>query len=61
MAATGSAYAARRIISIVQTIATVQSVVDIGCARGTWSREWQAQGVNDIVGVDGEYVDRAQA
>ena len=58
MAATGSAYAARRIISIVQTIVTVQSVVDIGCARGTWLREWQAQGVNDIVGVDGEYVDR---
>ncbi len=58
MAATGSAYAARRIISIVQTIATVQSVVDIGCARGTWLREWQAQGVDDIVGVDGEYVDR---
>ena len=60
MAATGSAYAARRIISIVQTIVTVQSVVDIGCARGTWLREWQAQGVNDIVGVDGDYVDRGK-
>jgi len=58
MAATGSAYAARRIISIVRTIVTVNSVVDIGCARGTWLREWQAQGVDDIVGVDGGYVDR---
>ena len=58
MAATGSAYAARRIISIIHTITPVQSVVDIGCARGTWLREWQAQGVNDIAGVDGDYVER---
>jgi hypothetical protein len=57
MAATGSAYAARRIISIIHTIMPVQSVVDVGCARGTWLREWQAQGVNDIVGVDGDYVE----
>ena len=60
MAATGSAYAASRIISIVQSIMPVQSVVDIGCARGTWLREWQAHGVNDVVGVDGDYVDRAR-
>jgi SAM-dependent methyltransferase len=58
MTATGSAYAASRIISIVQTIMLVQSVVDIGCARGTWLRQWQAQGVNDVIGVDGGYVDR---
>ena len=49
-----------RIISIVQSIMPVQSVVDIGCARGTWLREWQAHGVNDVVGVDGDYVDRAR-
>ena len=60
MAATGSAYAASRIISIVQSIMPVRSVVDIGCARGTWLREWQAHGVNDVVGVDGDYVDRAR-
>lgn len=57
MAATGSAEAARRIIAAVRTILTVTSVVDIGCARGTWLRQWQAQGVNDVTGVDGAYVD----
>jgi hypothetical protein len=40
MAPTGSAYAASRIISIVQTILPVRSVVHIGCARGTWLRDW---------------------
>ncbi len=58
MAATGSAHAARRIISAVRTILPVQSVIDIGCARGTWLREWQAQSVDDVIGVDGDYVDR---
>ena len=60
MAATGSAYAARRIISAVRTTLPVRSVVDIGCARGTWLREWQAQAVDDVVGVDGDYVDRSK-
>src|SRR5260221_14754716 len=60
LAATGSAHAARRIISAVRTILPVRSVVDIGCARGTWLREWQAQAVDDVVGVDGDYVDRTR-
>jgi hypothetical protein len=58
MAAVASAHAARRIVTIVRTILPIGSVVDVGCARGTWLREWQAQGVDDIVGVDGDYVYR---
>jgi hypothetical protein len=60
MAATGSAYAARRIISAMRTVLPVQSVIDFGCARGTWLREWQAQAVDDVIGVDGGYVDRSK-
>jgi SAM-dependent methyltransferase len=60
MAASGSAYAARRIISVVHTILPVRSVADIGCARGTWLREWQAQTVADVIGVDGDYVERSK-
>ena len=60
MAATGSAYAAGRIISAMRTVLPVRSAVDFGCARGTWLREWQAQTVDDIVGVDGDYVDRSK-
>jgi SAM-dependent methyltransferase len=60
MAASGSVYSARRIISAVRTVLPVQSVIDIGCARGTWLREWQVQGVDDVLGVDGDYVDRSK-
>ena len=60
MTASGSAHAARRIISGLRTILPVRSVADIGCARGTWLREWQAQGVDDIVGVDGDYIERSK-
>jgi SAM-dependent methyltransferase len=60
MAATGSAHAATRIISVMRTVLPLRSVVDIGCARGTWLREWQAQGIDDVVGVDGDYVDRGK-
>jgi SAM-dependent methyltransferase len=60
MAATGSAYAACRIISLVRTILPVRSVLDVGCARGTWLREWHAQAVDDIIGMDGDYVDRSK-
>ena len=60
MAATGSVHAAQRIISAVRSILPVQSVLDVGCARGTWLRQWQAQGVADLAGVDGDYVDRGK-
>jgi hypothetical protein len=60
MAASGSAYAARRIISAIRTITPISSVADIGCARGTWLREWQAQAVDDVIGVDGDYVERSK-
>ena len=60
MAATGSADAARRIISLLQMIVPIRSVVDVGCARGTWLREWRNQGATDIAGVDGDYVDRSK-
>jgi hypothetical protein len=58
MAATGAVYAARRIVSVMRTVLPIRSVVDVGCARGTWLREWQAQSVDDVVGVDGDYVNR---
>jgi len=60
MTAAGSAYSARRIAEILQTITPIHAVLDVGCARGTWLRQWREQGVLDIVGLDGDYVDRAR-
>ncbi|MBM4343277.1 MAG: methyltransferase domain-containing protein [Deltaproteobacteria bacterium] len=36
-----------------------KSVVDFGCAQGAWLAAWQVAGADDVVGVDGDYVDRA--
>ncbi len=35
------------------------SVVDVGCGVGTWLGEVRRLGVDDILGVDGAYVDRS--
>ena len=36
----------------------MSSVLDVGCARGTWLRAWTKLGIIDVYGIDGEYVDR---
>jgi SAM-dependent methyltransferase len=36
----------------------IRSVVDVGCGLGTWLRVFRESGVEDIFGVDGEYVNR---
>src|SRR5262245_27668867 len=35
------------------------SVVDIGCARGDWLKAFMDQGILDVLGLDGNYVDRS--
>lgn len=36
------------------------SIVDVGCGLGTWVSVAQEMGVADIVGIDGDYVDRTK-
>jgi len=36
----------------------INSVVDIGCGVGTWLSVYKEQGVGEVFGVDGDYVDR---
>ena len=36
------------------------SVLDVGCGQGAWLAVWRAQGVDDVEGIDGEYVDRSR-
>jgi SAM-dependent methyltransferase len=57
-AAQSSAYSAAAISSILCRWLKVDSVLDVGCARGTWLRAWADRGVDDLHGVDGNYVDR---
>ena len=33
-------------------------MVDFGCAEGVWLSAWRDAGVQDVLGLDGDYVDR---
>jgi len=49
---------ARLIVNLVRGALPISSVVDFGCALGTWLSVWQQAGVEDVIGVDGPYVPR---
>ena len=55
----GARDSARATVPLVLDIVKPRSIVDVGCGIGTWLAEFQAAGVADYVGVDGDYVDRA--
>ncbi|HEY3732188.1 MAG TPA: class I SAM-dependent methyltransferase [Steroidobacteraceae bacterium] len=50
--------AAERVVPLLQQVLAPRSVLDVGCGPGAWLGVWQRQGVDDLVGVDGDYVDR---
>ena len=52
-----SRYSANTIVNILREVLPIESVLDIGCAKGTWLDAWRASGVDRIHGVDGAYVD----
>lgn len=54
----GARASARALIGHLQPLLGVGSVVDFGSGRGAWLAEWQTAGVDDICGLDGDYVDR---
>lgn len=56
----GARASARALIAAVQPWLKAESVADFGCGRGAWLAEWQAAGVEDVCGLDGDYVDRTQ-
>jgi SAM-dependent methyltransferase len=53
-----SAQSAERITAILSNILHIESVLDVGCALGTWLAAWRQLGVIDIIGIDGDYVAR---
>lgn len=55
-----SRYSATRIVPILCDSLQPNSVLDIGCASGTWLSVWRSSGVTDVHGIDGDYVDRQQ-
>ncbi len=52
-----SGRSAKAFLGRIKSDFSVQSVLDVGCGRGVWLKAWKALGVQDVKGVDGEYVD----
>lgn len=55
-----SRYSARTIVRVLRNVLQPKSVLDVGCARGTWLDEWRLADVAQIFGVDGDYVQPKQ-
>lgn len=49
---------ARIISSLINSVVRPKSVVDVGCGKGVWLKQFQQLGVEQIVGIDGNWVDR---
>jgi SAM-dependent methyltransferase len=49
-------HSAERIVPLVLSILDVQSVVDVGCGEGSWLAEFRHRGLDDLLGLDGDYV-----
>ena len=56
----GSKRSAQTVVPIVLQMLQPKSVVDVGCGDGTWLSVFRELGVSDVVGLDGDYVDRRQ-
>jgi SAM-dependent methyltransferase len=54
----GSIASAQQFSTFLAPLLGVNSVLDVGCGRGAWLREWRNAGVKIAQGVDGPYVRR---
>jgi len=51
---------AAKVVPITYRLFSPQSVVDVGCGQGVWAQAWKQVGVETVIGVDGDYVDRSR-
>ena len=56
----GSRLSAQEIVPLVLELVQPRSVVDVGCGLGTWLSVFKGHGVDEILGIDGDYVDRSK-
>ena len=52
----GARRSAQAIVPLVMGLLHPRSVVDVGCGDGTWLSVFRQQGVEEILGIDREYV-----
>lgn len=56
----GAKCSAQSTVPVVLQLVSPKSAIDVGCGVGTWLAVIRDHGVRDILGVDGEYVNRTQ-
>jgi len=54
----GALRSARVLVPLVRQLVEPRSVVDVGCGTGAFLKAFLDEGVDDVLGVDGAYVDR---
>lgn len=55
----GATRSAEVVAPLVLQLLPVSSVVDVGCGDGSWLAAFRRLGVGEVLGVDGDYVDRS--
>ena len=56
----GSLDSANVIVPIIINLINPKSVIDVGCGLGTWLHVFNSLGVNDILGLDGDWIDQSR-
>ena len=55
----GAARSAACALPVLTKLLRIGSVLDVGCGAGAWLAAHRDIGVTDVIGVDGDYVDRS--
>lgn len=51
-------HSAKEVVPILMRLFTPRSVVDLGCGLGDWLHEFTVNGVENILGIDGNWVEK---
>lgn len=54
----GAIRSAKQLLPFLLRELKIGSVLDVGCGQGAWLSVWKKLGVQDVMGIDGNYVNR---
>lgn len=54
----GALQSAKLLLPFLLRELEIGSVLDVGCGQGAWLSVWKKLGIQDVIGIDGNYVDR---